>query len=463
MEQALAHSPTTLAARARLREAQEKLYGPAAAETFYPAIDAQLGVTRQKLDPAAFGIPNIPATPPFTLYNAQVNVFYTIDVFGGSRRAVEGLRAQSDYQSSETQAAELTLAANVVAATIHQADLRAEVELTEQMLQAETRQFEITEGRYGVGGISLQALQSQREQLEQLRTALAPLQAQRVQVDHLLAIYLGQTPAEAHIPTIRLSDIHSPQSGIPLTLPADLVRRRPDILAYEALWHEASANVGVASANLFPTLTLSGYAGSDRTNASDIVDSLNVWSIGAKLMQPIFHAGQLRAQKRSAVAAYDAAAQAYEQTVLESLQQVADVLRAREADSVVLAARSSALDQTRSNYDIAQLRFDAGGISESSLLDAKREKLQSDLDRSHAEAQRLADTAALFHAMAGPISAVACWSIRSGDDGESARQILFRPLTSGSCQQPRREEDYTLKKAQKKWRRGWDSKPRKRR
>ena len=154
------------------------------------------------------------------------------------------MRAQSDYQSSETQAAELTLAANVVAATIHQADLRAQVELTEQMLQAETRQFEITEGRYGVGGISLQALQSQREQLEQLRTALAPLQAQRVQVDHLLAIYLGQTPAEAHIPTIRLSDIHSPQSGFPLTLPADLVRRRPDILAYEALWHEASARLG---------------------------------------------------------------------------------------------------------------------------------------------------------------------------------------------------------------------------
>jgi outer membrane protein TolC len=83
--------------------------------------------------------------------------------------------------------------------------------------------------------------------------------------------------------------------------------------------------------------------------------------------------------------------------------QVADVLRAREADSVVLAARSSALDQSRSNYDIAQLRFEAGGISESSLLDAKRDKLRGDLDRSHAEAQRLADTAALFHAMAGPI------------------------------------------------------------
>jgi NodT family efflux transporter outer membrane factor (OMF) lipoprotein len=390
-----------LQARARLREAEESLTAQRRG-TLYPSVDGQLGVTRQKIDPAAFGIPNVPASPPFTLYNAQVNVYYTLDVFGGTRRAIEGMSAQRDYQNYEAEAAELTLAANVVAAAIHQADLQAQVELTEQLLQATARQSAIAEERYLAGGISQQDVQSEREQVEQVRATLAPLKAQRAQVDHLLAVYLGQTPAEAQIPAFRLADIHLP-TPIPLALPAELVRRRPDVQAYEALWHEASANVGVATANLFPTLTISGNAGSDRTNASDIVDSLNVWSIGAKLMQPIFHAGELRAQKRSAVAAYDAAAQAYEQTVLESLQQVADVLRARESDALVLAAQSSALDQMSSNCEIAQRRFDVGGISEATLLNATQDKLQRNLARSHAQAQQLADTAALLHAMAGSI------------------------------------------------------------
>ncbi len=401
VEQALVHSPTVLEARARLREAQEDLTAQSRG-TLYPGIDAQLGVTRQKLDPAAFGIPNLPATPPFTLYNAQVNVYYTFDLFGANRRAVEGLRARRDYQNYESQAAALTLAANVVAAAIRQADLQAQVDLTEQLLQAQMRQLEIAEDRYRVGGISQEALQSQGAQVEQLRAVLAPLKAQRQQVDHELVVYLGGTPAETRIPAIRLADLHQPRS-IPVTLPADLVRRRPDVQAYEALWHEAAANVGVATADLLPSVTLSGYAGSDRTNASGILDSFNVWSVGAKLMQPIFHAGELRARKRATVAAYDAAAQAYEQTVLESLQQVADGLRALAADSLALEARSSALDRTSSNYDIAQRRFDVGGISEQSLLDAQRDRLQSRLDCSQAEAQRLADTVALLHAMAGSI------------------------------------------------------------
>lgn len=399
VDEALSHSPTVLEARARLREAQEDLTAQSRG-ALYPGFDAQLGVSRQKIDPAAFGIPNVPQAPPFTLYNAQVNVSYTLDLFGAQRRMIEGTRAQSEYQSYETQAAELTLAANVVVAAIRQADLQAQIDYTEQVLQTQTRQYEISEERYRVGGISLEDLQNQGTQLEQLRATLPALHAQREQVDHQLAVYTGKPPAEAAIPRFRLQDLQLP-ADLPVTLPSELVRRRPDVRASEALWHQAGANVGVATANLFPSLTISGYAGSDRTNASDLVDSLNVWSIGAKLLQPIFHAGELRAKKRSAIAAYDATAQSYEQTVLESLQQVADTLRVLEADALALQARATAAKQSAASYAIAQQRFEVGGISELSLLDAKRQDLQSSLDRSHAEAQRLADTAALLHALAG--------------------------------------------------------------
>jgi NodT family efflux transporter outer membrane factor (OMF) lipoprotein len=399
VENALAHSPTVLQARARLREAQEDLTAQTRG-TRYPSFDAQLGVTRQKLDPAAFGFPGVPPEPPFTLYNAQVNVSYTLDLFGANRRMLEAVRAKSDYQKFETQATELSLAANVVAAAIRQADLQAQIDYTEQLLQAQSRQVSISKERFRVGGISLEDLRSQRSALEQLRATLPSLVAKRQQVDHQLAIYTGVPPAEVSVPRFELTDLNLP-SEIPLTLPSELVRRRPDVRASEALWHEASATVGVATANLFPNLTISGYAGSDRTHAADLADSFNVWSIGAKLLQPIFHAGELQAKKRSTRAAYDAAAQAYQETVLESLQQVADSLRVLEADALTLQARAAASDQAIANYSIAKERFELGGISEFSLLEAQRQKLQTGLDRSRAEAQRFADTTALLHAVAG--------------------------------------------------------------
>ncbi|HEX4618391.1 MAG TPA: efflux transporter outer membrane subunit [Steroidobacteraceae bacterium] len=396
---ALAHSPTARQARARLREAQEDLAAQSGA-TRYPSVDAQLGAAREKLDPAAFGFSNVPQEPAFNLFNAQVNVSYTLDLLGASRRTLEGARAQTEYQSYETAATELTLAANVVAAAIRQADLEAQVQYSERVIAAQGRQLAISEARYQAGGIALEDLDLQRSQLAQLRATLPMLRAQRQQVDHLLAVYTGKPPSEAAIPSFRLSDLQLP-ADVPVTLPSELVRRRPDVRASEALWHEAGANVGVATANLFPHLTVSGYLGSERSQASQLVDGTNVWSIGASLLQPIFHGGELRAKKRSAVAAYDAAAEAYEETVLESLQQVADSLRVLEADALVLQSRSLAAEQSAASHAVAQQRFDAGGISEYSLLDAERQDLQTTLDRSHAAAQRFADTAALMHALSG--------------------------------------------------------------
>lgn len=398
---ALARSPSARQARARLREAQEDLAAQGGA-SLYPSVDAQLSAARQRVDPAAFGFPNIPPAPPFNLYNAQVNVAYTLDLLGANRRLLEGARAQTEYQAYETEAAELMLAANVVAAAIRRADVAAQIEYTEQIIAAQSRQVAISEERYSAGGLALEDLDTERSRLEQLRATLPQLSAQQHQLDHLLAVYSGQAPSATAIPRLRLSDLHLP-TEVPVTVPSELVRRRPDVRASEALWHEASANVGVATANLFPHLTVSGSAGSQRSQASQLVDGTNVWSIGAGLLAPIFHGGELRAKKRSAVAAYDVAAAAYEQTVLESLQQVADSLRVLEADALTLKSRALAAEQSTATHSIAQQRFDVGGISEFSLLDARRQELQTGLDRSHAEALRLADTAALMHALNGTL------------------------------------------------------------
>ncbi|HEY2531716.1 MAG TPA: efflux transporter outer membrane subunit [Xanthobacteraceae bacterium] len=399
VQNALDNSPTIAQARAKLRQAQEDLNAQTGA-TRYPSLDAQLGVTHEKVDPAVFGIPNVPNVPPFTLYNAQVNVSYTLDFFGANRRALEALQAQAEYQNYEATAARLTLAANVVSAAIRQAALQAQIEITERLLQAQAQQLSIAEARYQVGGVALQDLHSQRSLLAQTRASLAPLLMQRQQVDHQLAVYIGESPGEASVPQFALDDIKLP-TDLPLTLPSVLVQRRPDVRASEALWHQASAQVAVATANLFPQLTITGDAGTERTHASDIADGLNVWSIGARLMQPIFHGGELRAQKRSAQEAYAAAAAAYEQTVLESLQQVADSLRALEADAQTLQAQAEAAQQAESYYRIAQARYQSGGISEFSLLDAERQQLQSSLERTRAQANRDSDSVALLQSLGG--------------------------------------------------------------
>jgi len=397
---ALAHNPTVAEARARLKEAEADLTAERRG-TRYPSADATLGVSRQKFDPAAFGIPNVPPGPPFTLYNAQVSVAYTLDLFGAGRHAIEGSAAERDYRRAEADAALLALAANVATAAIRRADLDAEIEYTQSMLVQEARRAEISATRYRAGGIAQGDLEDANAALERLRASLPPLVAEAARLAHQIAVYTGTAPAAAAVPRIRLEELRLP-TDVPLSLPAELVRRRPDVRAAEALWQRSGALLGVATANLLPGITLSGSAGTERTNATELLDSFNVWSLGAKLLQPIFHAGELRARRRAAVADYEASAAAYEATVLGALQQVADGLRALEADAAVLEARAAAARESSASLAIARARFEAGGISEWQLREAERQDLESRLERSRAEAARLGDTVAVFHAVAGP-------------------------------------------------------------
>jgi NodT family efflux transporter outer membrane factor (OMF) lipoprotein len=321
-------------------------------------------------------------------------------LFGGNRRAIEGLSAQVDYQYFELAASRLTLAANVVTAAIRHASMSAQIGATGELLRTQGEQLQIMQRRRALGGISELELHNQQLLLAQTQATLPVLEKQRDQLTHQLAVYTGRSPVEATLPELALADFTLPVD-LPLTLPADLVRERPDIRAAEALWHAACAQVGVATANLFPKLTLTASAGSERLSTSELADSLNVWSLGAQAMQPLFHGGQLRANRRAAVAAYDAAAAGYQLTALQALQQVADSLAVLDADARALEAQTNAAEQAETNFDIAQRRYALGGISEWTLLDAQRQRQQAQISKLSAVGDRYADTAALFHALGG--------------------------------------------------------------
>ena len=400
VRRALAHSPTLDQARARLTEARE-LHAARAGATELPSINATAGVVRQRIDPATVGFPQAPNPGPFTVYSVGADVSYAFDIFGGTRRELEGLAAQIDYQAYELEAARLSLAANVVTTAISLAGIRAQIESTEAILAAQTNTLSIAEKRYAAGGVSELEVRNQQALVAETSASLPPLQAQRDRAIHLLAIYAGDAPAAVPIPALRLADIKVPPA-IPQRLPSELVRQRPDIRASEALLHKASADIGVATANLYPKLQISGSLASSQLGLSDLFgNGINVWNIGANLAQPLFRGGELQARKRAAIAAYDQAEAAYRLAVLQGIQNVADVLRALESDARAESARSEQALRANDAYRITAGRFDLGGVSQLAVLEAERVRLRAETERVLAIANRLSDTAALFQALGG--------------------------------------------------------------
>ncbi|MEO8486951.1 MAG: efflux transporter outer membrane subunit [Betaproteobacteria bacterium] len=400
VRRALDASPTLAEARARLAQAQEELAARTSAVT-WPSADLSVGVSRNQVDPAALGFPTAPKVGPFTLYHVGIDVSYTADVFGGARRELESLQADVDVRAHELAAAHLALTSNVVTAAVRQAKLRAQIASARAILDAQLGQLKIAEDRYALGGIAAVELANQRALAAQTRATLPPLERDLAHAVHALAVYVGAAPGDAALPPIELAELTLPRD-VPLVLPADLVRQRPDIRASEARLHAASAEIGVAEANRYPRLTLSGGLSSDRTRLEDVLGSgINVWNIGFAFVQPLLRQSELRARQRQAIAAYEEALAAHRQVVLTGIANVGDALRALEQDAQAVAATSEQSREADAAYAITLKRYELGGVSRLDVLDAERLRLQAALDRSQAAASRLADTAALLQALGG--------------------------------------------------------------
>jgi NodT family efflux transporter outer membrane factor (OMF) lipoprotein len=399
IKMALADSPNLAAAKAALRQAQEN-YNARAGARRYPAVDGVLGASRQKSSPAAGGADGKGSI--FDLYNASVNVSYTFDLFGGVKRELEALAAQVDYEQFQMQGVYLTLTSNVVTTVIREASLRAQLKAVQEILGTQEKQLEMLKQQLSLGGISRSAVLAQETQIEQTRALVPPLGKEIDQARHQLAVLLGKLPsAGAEIPEFDIQKLNLP-TEVPVSLPSSLVRQRPDIRAVEALLHAAGAQVGVATADLYPQITLSGSFGSMANNTGDLFKpDQAVWNLGASLVQPIFHGGALRAKKRAAVAAYDQAAAQYRQTVLVAFQNVADVLRALDADALTLKAQADAEAVAAESLSMTQKQFEAGALNCMLLLDAQRQYQQVKIGLIQAQAARFADTAALFQSLGG--------------------------------------------------------------
>ena len=406
VEQALQSNQDVVAAQAALRQAHENALAQEGG--FFPSFDGSGNVTRQRISGASFGQPGAGGAI-YSLFNASVNVSYTLDVWGGVRRGVEAQRAQSEYQNFQLEGTYLSLTSNVVTTAVQEASLRAQIAATEQIVDVDRQQLEMVKRQFALGGVSKVDVLTQQSQLANIAATLPPLRKQLAQNRDLLAVLLGRLPSEQPQQRFELDDLKLPEN-LPVSLPSSLVAQRPDVRAQEALLHQASAEIGVATANLLPQLTISGSYGGTSTNISDLLKSAsNVWSIGGGITQPLFHGGELLHKKRAAVAAYDQAAAKYRGTVLTAFQNVADTLHALDADAEALQAEDEATDAAAEALELARTQYQAGSISNLTLLVSMRQYQQARIAQLQAQAARYADTAALFQALGG-----GWWNRQSG-------------------------------------------------
>lgn len=397
VRQGLAQSPTIAAARANLRQAQDELRSGEG--IFYPQIGAAAGTAREH--PSGNASPLRFNQGTFNLFTLSASVGYVLDVFGGERRTVEALGAQVDLQQNVGRAASLTLAANIANTLIAIAAYRAEIDATDAIAKTEQSEVRLAHVQATAGTGTYAAELSLQSQLETTQATIPALEQQLSRAQHLLAVLEGHLPADVQPTAVDFAQISLPRD-VPLSLPSDLVRQRPDILEAEAALHTASANIGVATAAMFPSITLDGSVGySAVSSASFFSGASNAWSIGAGITQPIFNGGSLWFRKEAARDAFDAADAQYRQTVLEGFQQVADALRALEHDAQGLSVREQALQTSRRAWKLTEANYRAGLATYSDLLLADAQVHQAEISEIETRAQRYQDTVALFASLGG--------------------------------------------------------------
>jgi NodT family efflux transporter outer membrane factor (OMF) lipoprotein len=398
IERSLTNNPNIKAAQAALLAARENVL--AQRGLYFPNIAGSFSASRQKT-PA-----DISATPAsgalyFDLFTPQVSVSYVPDVFGLNRRTVESLKAQEEQQRYALVATYITLSANVVAAAVQEASLRAQIDATRRIIAINTNMLQILRNQFASGYTSQLAVAAQESQLAQAEATLPPLLTQLDQQRDLLAVLAGSFPSEDLPEKFELSSLQLPED-LPVSLPSKLVEQRPDVRQAEENLHSASAQIGIAIANRLPNITLTANAGSTALALDQVFSSgTGFWGLGAAATAPIFEGGALLHKERAAKAVYVQAAEQYRSTVLTAFQNVADTLNALEHDGDAVRTATASADAAKVTLNLTQRQLQTGYANYLAALSAELAYQQALITLVQAQANRYSDTAALFQALGG--------------------------------------------------------------
>ncbi len=398
IEQALTNNPDLQAAQAALAASRENLR--AQRGVYFPTVTGSFSATRQKQAKSLAPIPNGNIFQ-YDLFTPQLSVSYSPDVFGLNRRTVESAKAQAEGVRFQMLATYTTLTANLVVAAIQEASLEAQIDATRQLVDLNSNMLRIVRYQFTKGYAGRLQVVAQESQLAQIIATLSPLLKQSAQQRDQLAVLAGRFPSQAPADKFDLASLKLPED-LPVSLPSQLVSQRPDVLQAEANMHAASAQVGIATANRLPNITLTANAGSTALSIDKVFSSgTGFWAIGAAASAPLFQGGTLLHQQRAAKDAYIQAADQYRSTVLSAFQNVADTLVALQQDAEGLKASAIAADDAKATLDLSQRQWKDGYIGYLGLLSAEQAYQQARINLVQAQANRFSDTAALFQALGG--------------------------------------------------------------
>lgn len=399
VNQALAGSPTVAAAQARLDAAAHEL--DAASGARYPGVDVAAGASRNRANGAQIGISNPQFSNVFNLYTANVSVSYALDLAGKETRIIEESAARVEHARDQLRGARVTLVDNVVVTALTIGALDDEIAATRRIAAAQRDAVKVARARERLGASQRTDVLRARSTLAGTQASLPDLVKSLTAAKSRLAVLEGKTTQDFKAPAFSLADFTLPRQ-LPVSLPSSLVHQRPDILAAEANLHVASAAVGVATADLYPQITLNAKYGYQSNLAGSLFKSpAAIWSLGGSLLYPLFHGHELRSRRAAAVSQFDAAYADYRQTVLAAFAQVGNVLAALQQDAQALHARDAALRSASSSYTIVTAQYRAGAADYTDLLSSESAWQSALIAQLRARSERLQDTVALYQALGG--------------------------------------------------------------
>lgn len=401
MRLAIENSPSLQAADATLAAARAQILAVRAESA--PQVNGQAGVTGQRLNLQSFGFDTssfegLENNPTFALYSIGASVSYALDPWGLNVRQVESAAARAEAQAHQADAAYLSLTGNVALQAARIAAIRAQIAAVEEIVADDQRIIDLARKAQQAGAESDAPTVNAQAQLAADQARLPPLRQDLAAARHAMAVLVGKSPSEWSPPDFELARLALPRQ-IPLSLPSDLVRQRPDILVAEARLHAAVADVGVATAQLYPSLNLTATLTQSALSIPNLFKpEATAASLGAALAGPLYDGGRRRAQKAASEANARAALASYQETVVQAFGQVADLLQALAHDEEALAAQTRARDSAQANLRLARAAYEGGATGVGPVIDAERQLNAARLALVAVEAQRYMHTVQLFAA-----------------------------------------------------------------
>jgi NodT family efflux transporter outer membrane factor (OMF) lipoprotein len=399
VREALEDSPDLEAARHGLLAAQYEL--KAVAGTQLPQLDMGGQIGRAHINGSFLYAPVDAISATGNRWELGPTLAYNLDPFGATRRQVESQRAQTAAARDQVLNTYVTLVDQTVLTAFDYAATEAQIEVTRSLIGELQSQFDLTHTLEDAGKITRSETLLAQTQLENVRATLPALEQQRDAYRNALAQLCGAAPAGFALPQLALRDFQLPAS-LPLSLPSDLVRQRPDILAAADALHQASAAIGVAEAARLPSLSISAQYAQQTTMLNEFLTQPGaIWSVGLNASAPLFHGGSLAARQHEAEERYRQALATYRSTVIAAFVEVANALQALQHDADSYAAHGQALSAAAADRDLAVVQYRAGKYTELQVLTAEQQYQQAALTQVQADVQRFTDTAALFRALGG--------------------------------------------------------------